>query len=110
MTPGPLMLIALLGAHFYFDYAGQGDFMAKAKNLVTPIPGVPWWTVMLAHAGIHGAAVGLITGHWMFAVGETAAHSQIDIAKCRGQISFNVDQVAHIACKLVWFAGAWWLA
>jgi hypothetical protein len=49
------MMIALFGAHFYFDYAGQGDFMARAKNRLAPIPGVPWHSVLTAHAAIQAA-------------------------------------------------------
>ena len=31
-----------------------------------------------------------------------AAHFLIDDLKCRGRLSFNGDQAAHIACKLAW--------
>jgi hypothetical protein len=110
MQADALMLIALIGAHFYFDYAGQGDFMAKAKNEITPIPGIPWQPVMWAHCGIHGAAVALITGVWWIGVLEYHAHLWTDRAKCRGLIDFNQDQVIHIVCKCVWFALAWYLA
>ncbi len=97
-----MMLIALLGAHFYFDYAGQGDFMAKAKNESAPIPGVPWQWVMIAHCGIHGAAVSLITGIWWLGFFEYSAHFLTDRAKCRGKISFGEDQFIPIACKVIW--------
>jgi hypothetical protein len=110
MEPNALMLIALIGAHCFFDYAGQGDFMAKAKNVASPIPGVSAMLVLWQHAAIHGAAVGLITGQPMFALAEMSVHATLDQAKCKGQISFIADQAAHIACKVFWFAGAWWLA
>lgn len=97
-----LMLIALIGAHFFFDYAGQGDFMAKAKNRRAPIPGVPWWSVLTAHACIHGAAVALITGLPMLFIFESVAHWLTDDLKCRGWIGFNTDQAIHIVCKLAW--------
>lgn len=106
MHPGPLMLIALLGAHFFFDYAGQGDFMAKAKNETTPIPGVPWRTIMVAHCAIHAAAVALITGIWQLGMAEFCAHIWTDRAKCQGRITFTNDQFIHVACKVVWFAAA----
>lgn len=98
------MLVALIGAHALFDYAGQGDFMSKAKNRTTPIPGVPWWNVLAGHAAIHGAAVALITGIWWLFVVEAAIHFVTDDAKCRGRISYNVDQAIHVACKV-----AYWL-
>lgn len=103
MHAGPLMLIALLGAHWFFDYAGQGDFMAKAKNPVAPIPGVPWQQVLVAHAGIHGAAAALITGLWFVFSLEFVTHWATDELKCRGHISYAADQAIHIGCKLTWF-------
>jgi hypothetical protein len=109
MTPDLLMLIAMIGAHHFFDYAGQGDFMAKAKNPTAPIPGVPWMTVLRAHASIHAAAVALITGVWWLFFLEYVAHYVIDEGKCRGSFGFNTDQVLHIVCKFAWFVCAAWL-
>ena len=106
MQPDALMLIALLGAHYYFDYAGQGDFMAKAKNPAAPIPGVPWRTVLGAHAGIHAAAAALITGLWPVFFAEYVAHYFTDKAKCNGHIGFRTDQAIHIACKFAWYGCA----
>lgn len=106
MEPSILMLIALIGAHCFFDYAGQGDFMAKAKNPTAQIPGVPWRWVMDAHASIHGAAVAIITGLWWLAPAEYAAHWLTDAAKCHGKITFAQDQWIHIACKLAWTLAA----
>ncbi len=103
MEAGPLMLIALLGAHWFFDYAGQGDFMAKAKNPTAPIPGVPWRHVLMAHACIHAAAVALITGVWWLFVLEYVAHYATDEIKCRGWISYTEDQAIHIGSKVVWW-------
>lgn len=99
--------IALVGAHCLFDYAGQGDFMSKAKNRTAPIPGVPWQTVLAGHAAIHGAAAALITGLWWVFLAEAAIHFLTDDAKCQGKISFNVDQAIHLGCKLVWAVAAW---
>ena len=103
-----LMAIALIGAHFLFDYPLQGDFLSKAKNRTTPIPGVPWWQALAAHAAIQGAAVALLTGLWWLFIAETAVHWFTDDAKCRGKISFNADQFIHLGCKAAWFAV--WLA
>ena len=108
---GPMMmLVALIGAHSLADYAAQGDFMSKAKNRSTPIPGVPWWQVLAAHASIHGAAVALITGLWWLALAEGAIHFLTDDAKCTGRISYTVDQAIHVACKLLWWMIAMALA
>lgn len=102
MTP-MMMLILLLAAHALCDYPLQGDFLSKAKNRLVPIPGVPWWQALGAHSLIHGGAVALITGIWWLAIVEAVAHWIIDDAKCRGKISFNVDQVLHFECKLAWW-------
>lgn len=106
----PMMFIALLGAHWFFDYAGQGDFMAKAKNPTAPIPGVPYDQVLMAHAGIHGAAAALITGVWWVFCLEYVAHYATDELKCRGVITYGLDQTIHIACKVVWVLIAWSVA
>lgn len=109
MTPA-LMLIALIGAHCYFDYAGQGDFMSNAKNRTKAIPGVPWATVLAGHAAIHGAAVALITGVWWLFLAEVAIHFLTDDAKCTGKMGFNTDQAIHIGCKFAWWGIALALA
>lgn len=103
MQADALMLIALIGAHFYLDYAGQGDFMAKAKNRDAPIPGVPFWQALTAHAAIHGAAAALITGLWWIFVLEFVVHWVTDDLKCTRAIGYNGDQFIHVASKVAWF-------
>lgn len=103
MADPALILIALIGGHFIADYPGQGDFLARAKNRTAPIPGVPWWQALGAHAAIHGAAVALITCIWWLFLAEAAIHWLTDDAKCRGRLSFNQDQAIHLSCKLVWW-------
>jgi hypothetical protein len=99
---------ALVAAHALCDYPLQGDFLARAKNRAAPIPGVPWYQALGAHAAIHGAAVALLTGIPLLGVAEVAAHALTDDAKCTGKIGFNTDQSIHVACKLLWaiIAGA----
>lgn len=98
------MLLLLVAAHFLADYPLQGEFIAKAKNRANPIPGVPFWHPLTAHAVIHGAAVGIITGSAFLGIAEAAIHWLTDDAKCRGRISYNIDQAIHIACKVMWAA------
>lgn len=97
----------LLVAHALADYPLQGDFLSKAKNLAMPIPGVPWYQAMGAHAVIHAGFVGLITGSIILAVLEFACHWDIDVAKCRGKITYDQDQALHVACKVVWVILLW---
>lgn len=98
---GPVeMMLVLLAVHAVCDYPLQGDFLAKAKNHKTPIPGVPWSTALSSHALIHGGGVWLVTGSWILLVVEFVAHTLIDFAKSDGRLTFNQDQSLHIACKV----------
>lgn len=96
------MLAMLVVGHCLADYPLQGDFLSKAKNRASPIPGVPWYQGLLAHAAIHGGFVGAITGSVTLGIAEFIAHVAIDDAKCMGRISYNTDQALHIACKAAW--------
>ncbi len=104
------MLFAMICAHALCDYPLQGDFLAKAKNKFNPIPGVPWWQALFAHGAIHGGAVYLITGLWWLGVVEMIWHAHIDHAKCKGELSYNVDQALHIMLKVLWCGLAWAVA
>jgi hypothetical protein len=95
---------ALIAAYALCDYPLQGDFLARAKNRAAPIPGVPWYQALGAHAIIHGGAVALLTGSPLLGLAEVLAHATIDDAKCTGKIGFNTDQTLHIACKAAWAA------
>ena len=105
---------ALLGlmtfGHALADYPLQGDFLSRAKNRLAPIPGVPWYQALAAHAAIHAGFVGLITGSWALAFAEFIAHALIDDAKCAGRLSYNKDQALHLVCKLGWAAMAAFVA
>ena len=96
------LVLLLLFAHALADYPLQGDFLAKAKNRVAPLPGVPWYQAMLAHSVIHGGFVYVITGSATLGVLEVVTHFIIDDLKCQNEISFNMDQGLHMACKVIW--------
>ena len=96
------ILLLLVAGHAIADYPLQGDFLAKAKNRANPIPGVPWYHGLLAHAAIHGGFVGIITGSAILGLAEFGVHCLIDDLKCMGRISYDVDQMLHILCKVVW--------
>lgn len=96
------LFLLMLAWHAFADYPGQGDFLAKAKNRMAPISGVPWYQALGAHAAIHGAGVGVITGSVWLGLAEFIAHAAIDDAKCRGRIGFNADQFLHFGCKALW--------
>lgn len=94
----------MIFAHALADYPLQGDFLAKAKSAVAPIPGVPWYQALGAHSAIHAGAVGIITGSIWLALAEFVIHALTDNAKCHSKISYNTDQAIHIGCKVAWAA------
>lgn len=98
------LLFLLFAGHALCDYPLQGDFLARGKNRFNPLPGVPWYQCLGAHALIHAGAVFLITGSLLLACLEFMAHVVIDDLKCAGWYGFNVDQALHFLCKLAWVA------
>lgn len=96
------LFLALLFVHFLMDYPLQGDFLSRAKNRTDPIPGVPWYQALFAHSFMHGAGVWLVTGMWTLAALELVIHWITDDLKCRKVLTYNQDQIIHIACKLLW--------
>lgn len=101
------ILYWLICAHFVCDYPLQGDFLARGKNHKTPIPGVPWYQCLIAHAFIQGAGVALVTHSVTLGILETVAHADIDYLKSQGWYGFNADQLMHIACKVLWALMLW---
>jgi hypothetical protein len=93
--------LLLIGLHALCDYPLQGDFLARGKDYFKPLPGVPWYQCLLAHAAIHGLAVGCVLGPG-FGIAEFVAHAVTDHLKCAKCFGFNVDQGIHIACKVAW--------
>jgi hypothetical protein len=91
------MGLLLCAGHWLADYPLQSDFLVKAK-----VEGPLRVYHLVAHAGIHGAVVGLITGSALLGIAEWIVHVVIDEAKIRGRISFAQDQALHLLCKLVW--------
>jgi hypothetical protein len=114
MTNAIALLCMLLVGHFLCDYPLQGDFLARAKNQTAPIPGVPWYQALTAHAAIQAGAVWFIvapwsTGAWKLALGEFVMHWMIDYRKSAGGLDFDQDQMLHALCKVGWvFVLAMW--
>jgi len=98
------MLFWLVAGHAVADYPLQGDFLSRGKNHRAPLPGVPWYQCLLAHALIQGAMVALITKSVTLGLAETLVHAFIDFGKCSGWYGFNFDQALHVAAKLAWVA------
>ena len=92
------LMFKLLCGHAFGDYALQSDFIANNKGRPSPM----WPYVLSAHALIHGAFVYLATGSVNLGIAETIAHAFIDFGKCEKYFGIHADQLAHIACKVVW--------
>lgn len=93
------LLFLLLGAHWICDYPLQGDFLAKAK-----FEGPLRVYHLLAHSGIQGAAVTLVTGSLWLGLAEWFIHTVTDELKVRGRTTFAQDQAIHVTCKVLWVA------
>lgn len=96
------VLFWLLVGHAVADYPLQGDFLSKGKNHKNPIPGIPFWQCLFAHAAIHAGSVALVTGSIAFGLVEFALHCVIDFGKCSGWYGFNCDQGLHVICKVAY--------
>lgn len=96
------VFLVLVFAHFLADYPLQGDFLSRAKNRRSPIPDVPWYQAMGAHAFIHAGLVAFVTDSLWMAGAEFLIHFITDDAKCRKKLSYNADQAIHILCKFTW--------
>jgi hypothetical protein len=103
-SPALSMFLLLVLWHYLADYPLQGDFIARAKNPVAPIDGVPWMQVMIAHCAIHAAGAGFVTDSLWVVVVEFVTHGVTDYAKCRGWIDYNVDQGLHLGLKFLYVA------
>lgn len=101
MTSARLLFFLLVG-HALCDYPLQGDFLARGKNHRAPIPGVPWWQCLLAHALIQGGMVTVVTGSLWLGLAEFILHGVIDYGKSEGWYSYNVDQLLHVLSKALW--------
>ena len=102
-------LFLLCVGHAIADYPLQGDFLAKGKNHTAPLPGVPWWQCLTAHAVIHSGFVfaviyfmgGVLAICLALAMLEFGLHWCIDYLKSDGNLTYNQDQSLHIASKVI---------
>lgn len=103
------LLLALLIGHALCDFPLQGEYLAKGKNwrflkdLKDPSrPPQIWFACMASHCLIHAGSVWIMTGSFLMAMTELVLHWCIDVAKCRGLLTFNQDQFLHVLCKVVY--------
>ena len=99
-----LVFFKLLIGHALCDFPLQGDFLARGKNHKNPLPSVPWYWCLGAHALLQAGAVFYVTGSLVLALAELFLHASIDMWKSNGKINFDTDQCLHILCKVAWCA------
>lgn len=93
------LALMLLAVHWLLDYPLQGQFLSDAKQ-----SGPLRVYHLIAHSGIQGAGVAVVTGNMWLGLLEWLAHTTIDEAKVRGKTTFAQDQALHIICKAIWLA------
>lgn len=108
-----LLCFALFIGHALADYPLQGAFLASGKNRNgdasiffsgTEVPKGLWIHALTAHSLIQAGAVWLITGSGLLSLVEFVLHWIIDFIRCDDWISFNMDQMLHFACKVIYAA------
>lgn len=105
------LLFWLLLGHCFADFPLQPPFMAQNKNRNNPTeydpklhgssPAVVWPFFLTAHAAVHAAFVGVITGSTLWAVFELVAHWIIDFAKTNNWTTMYQDQALHVLSKVL---------
>lgn len=94
----------LMVAHAFFDYPGQGDFLAQAKNRNTAIGKHIWMWALPSHALIHAGAVAFITGSLWLGMIEFIMHGFVDFLRCENRITYSQDQFIHVILKFAYVA------
>ena len=61
-----------------------------------------WWHWLTAHALICGGGVYVVTQCLPLAICEVFLHWMIDFCKGEECISFQTDQILHLACRIVY--------
>jgi len=110
------LFFLLLMGHALADFPLQGDFLSHGKNRNAAPPkladgnGPPprlWIYLMSAHSLIHAFFVWMFTGSALLGLIEFVIHWIIDVLKCDGHTSFEMDQWMHIITKAVYVAVIW---
>jgi hypothetical protein len=105
------LFFLLIAGHAVGDFAIQTSWVAYNKSrhakdnpaLEGGTGGqIVWPWVLVAHALHHGLIVFLITQKISLGVLETLAHTITDYGKSENWYGFHMDQVLHIAAKVVW--------
>ena len=99
----------MVAGHALCDFGLQTEAMTigKSRRLQRITPATsdefpPWYVWLTAHSTLHGATVFLITGNLYLGLLEVGLHATIDHFKCEQKFSTNVDQLLHVACKLLY--------
>lgn len=93
---------ALLAAHYFGDFVFQTEYMAIHKSPFLKST-TPFIHPLVAHVVVNGTLVWLATGSILLGLFEVVAHCIIDILKCGNAIDYNLDQLLHLWCKIIFF-------
>jgi hypothetical protein len=105
-----VLFFTLVIGHAVADFVLQPSPMSRGKNRRNSVKlqeefgkGFPPWYYWLgSHALTHAGAVMIVTGSAMCAVIELISHFLIDLGKCERYYNFHMDQLLHVACKLLY--------
>ena len=104
--PVIITFFLMLFAHALADYPLQGAFMATHKSRHSPNPFPeerhPWVIILTAHCLIHAGFVLIITGSIWLAIAELILHWIIDYCKNENKVTYQMDQLLHVLCKVVY--------
>lgn len=98
------VLFFLIIGHFLCDFPWQNDYLAINKfpivrGHINPV----WKWCMTAHCAIHMLPVMLVTQNIYYGLIMFVSHFIIDYAKCRDRITYDTDQILHLAV-VFWIA------
>lgn len=100
---GPLAVFAaFLVMHALADYPLQGDFLASQKARGQATNREVWIVALCAHCVIHAGGVWLVSGSLAYGAVEFVLHALIDLGKGEKKFGLMVDQLLHLACKVVY--------
>jgi len=95
-----IIFLKLIFGHALADYPLQQEFLAVGK--AQGWPGIHRIYCLFWHSLIHAGFVLYITNNLYFAGFELIIHMIIDELKVRKITNYEVDQLLHIICKILY--------
>ncbi len=100
---GPVALLAgFILFHVLADFPLQGAYLSKQKCRCSAENRGDWIVALSAHCIIQAGGVWFVSGSLVYAAVELVLHALIDTGKCQGRYGLAMDQILHIASKIVY--------